>query len=751
MGRTVATFLATTFIALCAIASVAFTLYSYPAGASHESINTNLSDYVWPTDAGNIGTSTFGEYRRTHFHGGIDISTGNVTGFRVFAVRDGSIARIRVSPTGYGKMLYVRHADGYYSTYAHLSHFNAEIDSRVAREQLKQESFAVDIACLPGELMVRKGQVIAYTGDTGVGTPHLHFEIRDEQLDPINPLLCTEFSFPDNIAPVIKKIAVSPLGESSTVDGTMSPHVFSVRAVKKNQYRVAETIQLTGKVGFGITVTDMSNGSRYKHGVYSHKLFIDDKLVYTIQLDRVPGKNAHEIGMYYDWNLRDSGRGRFEKLYADSPSSLVFFTPKKADAGIVNTTELPEGQHTFRIVSTDFNQNSSEVIGNIILNHPPQFEVRQHGNELQLSFADISTIKKVLMYSRKNGVGNWNLKTMTPIPYAEGNVIRIPDANHQFDLVKVVAENAWGARSLPRFLFLHKPTGPPGSLKLEYDVHADFVGIRLKATHPITEAPMVMVYEGNSKRVVTLHPIDIDDYAGAFRPMETFAGTRRLVAEAEVNGNKTTALKEFELYPIIAGRSGSLTLDGGNLIVRYDSASVFKTVFLQVQKHQDDEARYTLLPDNTILRGELRVTVSNHQPHAGQGLFFAGLSGWELIDQSSDQNKRTFTGVITRTLGDVVVKTDDTPPNISRLSISRASSKRPTIMFRYGDNLSGVEYQELKTYIDGVPVIAEVDGEHHKATYTSARPLARGSHRLTIRIKDKMGNSNVVERRFLIP
>jgi hypothetical protein len=97
-----------------------------------------------------------------------------------------------------------------------------------------------------------------------------------------------------------------------------------------------------------------------------------------------------------------------------------------------------------------------------------------------------------------------------------------------------------------------------------------------------------------------------------------------------------------------------------------------------------------------------------------------------------------------------MIKTDDVPPNISRLSIRQASSRRPVISFRYGDNLSGVEYQELKMYIDGVAVIPEVDGEHHKAIYTAARPLERGSHQLTIRIMDRMGNSNVLERTFSV-
>ena len=732
------------------VSSVARTPENTSSSSSRESINTDLSDYVWPTDAGNIGTSTFGEYRRTHFHGGIDISTGNTTGYRVFAVRDGYVARIRVSPVGYGKMLYIRHADGYYSTYAHLSHFNAVIDARVLKEQMKQESFLLDLTCKPGELPVKKGEVIAYTGDTGIGTPHLHFEIRDEHLDPINPLLCTEFSFPDNIAPRIKRISVSPLNDSSTVDGASSPSVFSVQQIRNHSYRVRETIHVTGSAGLGISVTDMSNGARYRHGVYGHNLYIDDDLVYTVQMDRVPGKDAHEIGLYYDWNLLDNGRGRFERLYMDSPSTLVFYSPRLPDAGSVSAARFGEGIHAFRIVSTDFNGNNSEVTGKVLLSHVPRFAIEQGEKELRLVFADISTIDKVLMYTRKNGEESWNLKTMTPVPYAEGNIIRVPETNRQFDVVKVIAENTWGTRSRPQFMFVHKPGGPGGRLTLDHEVNRSSVSVSLRSHNPFTEPPTVIVYEGDSRRIVSMAATDIDSYTGSFRPLESFSGTRRLVADVEVNGIRQSAVDEFEIYPIVPGRSGSISADGGKIVIRYDSSSVFKTVFMQIRKDQDRQSDYTLLPENTVLKGELRVSVHIDQPESNQGLFFSGLGGWEVLDYSLDDTRTMLEGTITRTLGEVCIRVDDTPPNISRLSIRRASSGRPEISFRYGDDLSGVEYDKLKMYIDSSVVIPEVDGEHHRARYTATRPLDRGTHQLTIRIKDKMENGSVVERRFSV-
>ena len=157
-----------------------------PLSSPYDTIRTDLSAYGWPTDETRAITSSFGEFRSTHFHAGIDISTRDRIGARVLAARDGSVARIRVSPTGYGKILYLRHADGYTTTYAHLDHFSPLLEERVRAEQLRRGIYPVTLRFQTGQIPVRRGELIAYSGETGSGTPHLHFEIRvdNEAVDP---------------------------------------------------------------------------------------------------------------------------------------------------------------------------------------------------------------------------------------------------------------------------------------------------------------------------------------------------------------------------------------------------------------------------------------------------------------------------------------------------------------------------------------------------------------------------------------
>ncbi|MEI7662104.1 MAG: M23 family metallopeptidase, partial [Bacteroidota bacterium] len=70
---------------------------------------------------------SFGEIRRNHFHSGIDIRTEGVQGKPVYAIADGYVARVNVSPGGYGKALYIVHPNGYMSLYGHLSRYAGAI------------------------------------------------------------------------------------------------------------------------------------------------------------------------------------------------------------------------------------------------------------------------------------------------------------------------------------------------------------------------------------------------------------------------------------------------------------------------------------------------------------------------------------------------------------------------------------------------------------------------------------------------
>ena len=93
----------------------------------------NASDiYEWPLDAPPALTSTFAEYRSGRFHAGLDVKTWGKEGIACVAVADGYVWRVRTSPWGYGKAVYLKLNDGRTAVYAHLSGFVDRIEKVVA-------------------------------------------------------------------------------------------------------------------------------------------------------------------------------------------------------------------------------------------------------------------------------------------------------------------------------------------------------------------------------------------------------------------------------------------------------------------------------------------------------------------------------------------------------------------------------------------------------------------------------------------
>jgi murein DD-endopeptidase MepM/ murein hydrolase activator NlpD len=110
----------------------------------------------------------FGEPR---FHKGVDLTAP--VGTPVYAAAGGTVESVRAE-RGYGKHVVVRHADGFTTSYAHLSMFARGL--RVGER-------------------VGQGQVIGMVGRTGTTTgPHLHFEVRLNDR-PIDPLTLTAHQF----------------------------------------------------------------------------------------------------------------------------------------------------------------------------------------------------------------------------------------------------------------------------------------------------------------------------------------------------------------------------------------------------------------------------------------------------------------------------------------------------------------------------------------------------------------------------
>src|SRR3954451_17526096 len=124
--------------------------------------------------------ANFGELRTNHFHMGFDIRTQQRENLPVYAAAQGYVSRIKIEKSGFGRAIYISHPNGYTTLYAHLNDFYEELNSYVKDKQYADKQWEQEIDLKPNQFPVEKGQIIAYSGNTGGSEgPHLHFEIRD--------------------------------------------------------------------------------------------------------------------------------------------------------------------------------------------------------------------------------------------------------------------------------------------------------------------------------------------------------------------------------------------------------------------------------------------------------------------------------------------------------------------------------------------------------------------------------------------
>jgi hypothetical protein len=331
--------------------------------APFDTLRTDLKDYIWPTNASTVITSSFGDYRRTHLHEGVDISTNNQNGYPVYASRTGYVSRIFISRRGYGKMLYVRHPDGFVTMYAHLQRFSGPIDAYAKKLQKEWKRYSLEVDIDPSMFPVEKGNLIAYTGETGTGGAHLHFEVRDSALNPINPFLLPQVSasISDQVPPRFDMVAFTPLANGSKTQGRTRTWVVDTKREGAGEFVLPDPIKVSGLIGVSVKVTDQSDVLKYKTGAYRFEMYIDGQLVFTSAKKFILDSEAHQVMAYYDRNLLRARKGRFEKLYVEYGNRLPFYNRLPEGTGPIDTSELEPGEHQLRIVAWDLANNESSL------------------------------------------------------------------------------------------------------------------------------------------------------------------------------------------------------------------------------------------------------------------------------------------------------------------------------------------------------------------------------------------------------
>jgi hypothetical protein len=253
-----------------------------------------------PTDPPAI-TGTFMESRETRFHTGLDIRTGGRTGWPVQSPVAGDVRRIRCSSRGYGLALYVEAASGHTVVFAHLDRFFGPAARRLAAAQAASGRYEQDLAIAPGEIPVTVGEVVALSGETGTGAPHLHLEVRDAGQRPLNP--ADFLDLPDRVPPEVLAVRLVPLDAEAPFEIELAP---------------GSTTPARGVWQVEVLAVDRTGFAPFPVAPRSVALFVDGTPWYRLSNDAVAFDEVDQMRLDQD---RDA-RGRWYRMDRRAGSTL---------------------------------------------------------------------------------------------------------------------------------------------------------------------------------------------------------------------------------------------------------------------------------------------------------------------------------------------------------------------------------------------------------------------------------------------
>lgn len=747
-------------------------------------------DYAWPTDASHLLTSSFAEYRPGHFHAGVDIKTWGQVGYQVFAVRDGYIVRISVSPFGYGKVIYQKLDTGETAIYAHLDRFNPQLERFVKQEQKKQGAYRINEHLSPDLFPVKKGDLIGYTGATGIGSPHLHFELRDRNNAPMNPFL-VGYKIQDNIPPQISAISLTPLNSQARVNSDVVPLILKPVRDATGNYALATLPLVAGKVGWAIDCFDQANGVENTFAVYRVNFYVDGTLQFAAVYDRFSYDETHYIDVDRDYRLLARGLGIFQKLYKEELNRLRFYAPVGAEIGILDCDptlplaqssppKLGAGTHQILVEIADFFGNVTTLTGKFVVGKRPvfttdyQWEAAAERWVATLSSPD-STVLAAAKFSLSADFGRtW--RNVVPIAIAsdssEPNSFARNYTSKLFrpgTILKVQLPGDHQQDSFPSFCYLNdsnRTVPAAAELSLEKDFYDDYVRLKITANGPLQGLPRVTVQQTAAMpTTVDIWQNDLQDFCGVYTLQPAKDGPLTITIRADnLLGQELLRQDQFDIQTVQPGRGGSITSRNGDCRLLFGRGTVYRNLYLRLAEQPPlSDAAYPavgpifeLQPQDIPLKesGELEIKYPPVDSLPEKlGIYIRGKNGWKFVGNRLDRNRGTVQARVSK-LGAFTLIRDTVPPSVVIAFPANgtvSSNRQPTLRARVFDLLSGIASERsIVMKLDQVPVIAEYDPENQTITYTPETPLASGEHTLSVWATDNCNNTTLVKVRFNI-
>ncbi len=719
--------IAATFVLIAGMISIMH--ISEVAAQSRPAFLGDDVSYLWPTNASRYMSSSFGETRAAHFHAAMDIGTWGHEGYSVFASRDGVVQRVGVGPTGYGNVIYLLHDDGSISLYAHLKDFHPRIRTVVDSIRLVDYSFDFNRNMEEFNIRFQRGQQIGWTGSTGVGPPHLHFELRTPEGRPFNPLLAG-VHIDDTIPPQFSGIAIEPLGANSLVNG--SPRIHRSRPARRGGQYHFGTLRVQGEVGVAVNVFDRANASNNVHAVYELKMYVNDELYFHSRADSFSYSESRQMFLDRVYPILRSERRGYQRLYVRNANTLPFYQYSKQTGRL----DLPPGEFAVRIIAADFFGNRSQANFSLVVTEPGIAEftefisfprgyidsrVRVRDDQIR---NHVNTRGRISESGSESGSGT-RTESGTGSGYPSGSSM-VSETRTGSDL-----DSKPDRRSMP------------GQSTYIDDISSSSV---YHPEHP----PAGVIWHKNWVRPDPQTAIDgLTEWS--IRPLGSFRDEMRRISSSSVglplDLSDRLELRQgnhaWVLHRIRPEHPLTIYHDDMRISINFPLNTFFEPVSIGIAGSYPE---FTLFPDIEPFRRPATVRIlleEELQDRSGIGLYRVNSANGNLSHVASrvDETKSWISGTISSG-GRYTLAYDTLAPDISDPSIDRwRHINQHYVTVHVEDDRSGIDYRSAEFFVNGQRGIAEYDPEKKLLRYHHPGFIPLRVNEIRVILSDRAGNT----------
>jgi hypothetical protein len=580
-------------------------------------------------------------------------------------------------------------SDGNVAVFGHLDQFRPEVEEYLAKQQIASKSYNQNLILDSTRFRYQRGDTICFSGQTGIGAPHLHFEIRTANNEPLNPLGFDGLKVSDTQPPEFRRLRL--IGkwndELERALGRQLDYLFLKRPTE-SAYVLSDSIDCDDEnFWLSVEAVDRDGTNTWSKPIYSLELNQGDRRLYHLTYDTLSFDDTYLIDTERNYQMAVQGASNFY--------NLVSLPQAQSDQGVCRNAEGAVSSLT--LIARDIAGNESKAI------LPMRHISKNSSRKLKPEYARLAT-----------------LLTRYGVQQEDISYAFIPNGEKLCLLARQL-------KAAPVEFALSSSRSPSQSIALD-DIGGGFA-------FGVVDSDGGKAYL-NADWSFTLSKSS-EGSKEAKRNYTITTGFRRAWSgNVQIEGKVVSS----------DGRLQILIPPVEQVFFPLDRQYYFDIKMTKSARTTE----YAIVPDEFPLAKQVTISYGfDKMLPRGVGLYLGKGEKPSFLGAERDSAGNSITAKSYR-IGVVSMRVDTMAPMIREISPSANASvlsARPKIRCRIDDNLSGIR-DSVEVRIDGQWCVPIFDPEAGTLASTPHFDLTPGKHRLDIKVTDRVGNQRHVSSEF---